>query len=130
MFYIFIVIFLLPFIELYLLLWVAQVLGAWNAFSLIMIAGIIGIMLVRWTGVLMHKKFISDMRKGIIPAESMFDAFIIFLCGVLLVIPGFITDIIGLALLIPFFRNLLKHWIKGRMVRKRSSYQAEYRVKD
>ena len=54
------------------------------------------------------------MNRGEVPAEELMDAMIIFIAGVLLLTPGFITDCAGILLLIPATRNAFKRWLRTK----------------
>jgi UPF0716 protein FxsA len=49
------------------------------------------------------------------PADKIFDGVMILCGGILLLTPGFITDLIGLTALVPFTRHLIKLWLKGKI---------------
>jgi len=59
-------------------------------------------------------KLKMNLRQGLMPAEELIDAVIIFIAGIVLITPGLITDIFGLLLLWPYTRNKFK-----RMLRKK-----------
>jgi UPF0716 protein FxsA len=56
----------------------------------------------------------ESMLQGQMPAEELIDALLIFAAGVVLLTPGFITDLAGFLILIPYTRSLLKRWIRIR----------------
>ncbi|HEX5472576.1 MAG TPA: FxsA family protein, partial [Lacipirellulaceae bacterium] len=78
--------------------------------------GVGGASLARWQGWRVLERIRQDLRAGRMPAEAVIDGFMVLLAGVLLVIPGVLTDVVGIALLIPPIRSLIKRgakaWIK------------------
>ena len=105
---------LLPVFELYLLIKVGTVIGGLNTILLVLISGFIGAWLAKREGINTIMKLKMNLQQGLMPAEELLDAVIIFIAGVVLITPGFLTDIMGLILLWPVTRNQLK-----RMLRKK-----------
>jgi len=114
--YFFALFILLPLAELYLLIEVGSGIGGLSTIALCLLTAAIGGMLVRLQGMqtLMQAKQLMDAGQP--PAEQMLHGIMIAASGLMLFLPGFITDVIGFMLLIPFFRNLLGHWFVGSMV--------------
>ncbi len=105
---------LIPFFELYLLIKVGTVIGGMNTILLVIISGFLGAWLARLEGMNTLFKLKMNLQQGIMPAEELLDAVIIFIAGVVLITPGFITDIIGLFLLWPVTRNKLKQILRKK----------------
>ena len=105
---------LIPVIELYLLIKIGTVLGGFNTILLVMLTGFLGAWLARLEGMNTMMKLRTNLNQGLMPAEELIDAVIIFIAGVVLITPGLITDIFGLLLLWPLTRNKFK-----RMLRKK-----------
>jgi UPF0716 protein FxsA len=105
---------LIPVFELYLLIKVGTVIGGLNTILLVLISGFLGAWLAKREGINTIMKLKMNLQQGLMPAEELFDAVIIFIAGVVLITPGFLTDIMGLFLLWPVTRNQLK-----RMLRKK-----------
>ncbi len=105
---------LIPVFELYLLIKVGTVIGGLNTIFLVIISGFIGAWLAKREGMNTIVKLKMNLQQGLMPAEELLDAVIIFIAGVVLITPGFITDMMGLILLWPVTRNQIK-----RMLRKK-----------
>jgi len=105
--FIFALFILLPLAELYLLIEVGSGIGGFSTIALCLLTAALGGMLVRHQGIqtLVHARELMD--QGQPPAEQMLHGIMIALSGIMLFIPGFITDFIGFLLLIPTVRNLL-----------------------
>lgn len=105
---------LIPVFELYLLIKVGAVIGGINTILLVIISGFLGAWLARLEGMNTLFKLKMNLQQGIMPAEELLDAVIIFIAGVVLITPGFITDIMGLFLLWPVTRNKLKQMLRKK----------------
>lgn len=109
----------LPFAEIYLLLTVGSVIGAVPTVFLVILTAILGASLLRRQGFAAFQRFQSSLAQGVMPAYEMVEGLIVLLGGVLLLTPGFITDLIGFACLTPCFRqklarHALDHYVRGR----------------
>ena len=108
---IFLVVLIIPFAEIYLLLEVGSVIGAiWTIFLVVFTAAL-GAWLLRQQGFSTFRRFQESLRQGIIPAYEMIEGPIILLGGALLLTPGFITDLIGFACLVPSLRKKIAQYV-------------------
>jgi len=109
---------LLPLAELYLLIEVGSGIGGFSTIALCLLTAAIGGILVRIQGMqtLIEAKRLMDAGQP--PAEQMIHGMMIAASGILLFFPGFITDVIGFILLIPFARKLFGRWFVGNMLEK------------
>ncbi|RLC19594.1 MAG: membrane protein FxsA [Deltaproteobacteria bacterium] len=105
---------LIPVFELYLLIKIGTVIGGFNTILLVIVTGFLGAWLARMEGMNTMMKLKRNINQGLMPAEELIDAVIIFAAGVVLITPGLITDVFGLLLLWPVTRNKFK-----RMLRKK-----------
>ena len=107
-----------PFVELALLLYIADLTGWRFTLALVIVTGLVGSVLARAQGFRTYRQIQSELGAGRLPAQSMLDAVMIFVAGALLLTPGVLTDIFGLSLLIPscraFYRRRLVDRVKGR----------------
>ncbi len=103
---------LIPVLELYLLIKIGSVIGGFNTILLVILTGFTGAWLARMEGMNTMKKLQMNMQQGLMPAEELIDAVIIFAAGVVLLTPGLITDVFGLALLWPVTRNQFKRILR------------------
>ncbi|MDX2477314.1 MAG: FxsA family protein [Gammaproteobacteria bacterium] len=96
---------LAPIAELWLMIDIGSVIGAgWTVLAIIATA-IIGASLVRFQGIGVYTRLNQTAARGEIPAMEMIEGMSLFISGVFLLIPGFITDAIGFLLLIPPLRR-------------------------
>ncbi len=110
----FLVFTLIPAVELYLLIQIGSVIGALNTLLIILFTGMAGAYLARLEGMRTFLKIQSNLQQGVMPAEEMIDALIILIAGIVLLTPGFLTDITGLLLLIPQVRFVVKRWLRKK----------------
>jgi UPF0716 protein FxsA len=96
-----------PLIELYFLIQVGSVIGALPTILLSILTAVIGGYLVRMQGLAVLMRVRSMLERGETPALELLDGAVLLLCGFALLLPGFITDAIGFALLVPPLRRAL-----------------------
>ena len=106
---------LIPLVEIYLLIKLGQNFGAITSILLVIFTGILGAYLARMEGLRTLFRIQETMREGRMPGEELLDALLIAIAGLVLITPGFITDVAGFLLLFPFTRMLAKNWLKERM---------------
>ena len=119
----------LPLLELYILIKIGSYLGAFTTIALIIFSGVLGLLLARFEGLRTLHQIRQSLSQGIVPAEEMVDSVLIFVGGILFVVPGVITDIAALVLLIPFTRTIFKRWLRRRFDRavERGDVRLQYR---
>jgi UPF0716 protein FxsA len=102
---------LVPIVELYVLIEAGQQIGVAATISLIFLTGIAGAVLARTQGFQLINRIQNDLNAGRVPASEMIDGAMILAGGLLLLTPGFCTDLFGFILLTPLTRNSLKGWL-------------------
>ena len=98
---------LVTIIEIYLFIKIGSEIGAFNTISLIFITAIIGVIYARYEGLNTLRSGFSQLIKNELPAYEIISGAAIAFASVLLIIPGFATDIIGFLLIFPLTRKLL-----------------------
>ncbi len=106
---------LLPLAEIAMFVVVGQAVGLWMTLALVIAGALLGGLLLRQQGLGIVARLRSNMGAGTLPAQTMFDAMMIGIAGFLLMLPGFISDIVALALLIPPLRAALYAGLASRM---------------
>jgi UPF0716 protein FxsA len=118
-FYLFLLFTLVPLVEVVILVQIGQATEWWVPIALVIATGILGTVLARWQGWRAMERIREDTRAGRMPAGAIIDGVLIFIAGLLLVTPGVLTDLVGIALLIPPLRSLVKRgvaaWIKRNL---------------
>ena len=104
-----------PAIELVLLIELGGRIGLLPTITIIFLTGVVGATLARWQGLSVLRQMQTQMAQGQLPASAMFDAVIILVAGALLLTPGFLTDIVGFAFLVPGIRGVVKRTIQRRI---------------
>ncbi len=105
---------IIPVLEIYLLIKLGSFLGALNTVIIVILTGIIGAYLAKLEGLHTMTKVREALNRGEMPAEGMLDALLILVAGIVLLTPGFLTDIAGLLILIPQTRFLFKRWLRKK----------------
>lgn len=108
----FTVLIVVPILEIYVLISAGKIIGVWPTIGLIILTGMAGAYLLRTQGADILGKINTSLSQGELPAEDLIDAAMIFCGGATLLTPGFCTDILGFALLLPLTRPWLKKWFK------------------
>jgi UPF0716 protein FxsA len=107
---------IVPIVELAILVRIGQATEWYVPVLLVIATGITGAALARWQGWQVLQRIRADSAAGRMPADAMIDGFLILLAGILLVTPGVVSDLFGVALLIPPMRSVVKRavaaWIK------------------
>ena len=116
--YLMLLIILVPAADIGVLLFSGKTLGVIPTLILIILTGVLGAYLAKKQGLETIRKAQAQLRSGQIPQESVLDGICILVGGTLLLTPGFITDILGFLLLIPFTRRWFK-WLMIRAFRKK-----------
>ena len=108
---------IVPLVELFILIKIGGHIGALNTILLVIFTALLGAMLVRMEGLRTLRQIQSSLAQGQLPAEELIDGVLIFAGGILLVIPGVLTDLCALILLIPYTRMHFKRWLRRRFDR-------------
>lgn len=106
---------LLPLVELFLLVWLASETSVLAALALVIGTGVLGAALARRQGWRAWQKIQQHLAQGRAPAAELVDGLLILVAGLLLVLPGIITDCVGAALLIPPVRAIVRSVLSRRL---------------
>ncbi len=109
---------LVPLVELYLLIWLGTYIGAVDTIAIVIGTGLAGGLLAKSQGVAVFDRMRAELNQGRLPAESLFDGLLILIAGAMLITPGLLTDGLGLLLLIPWSRQVIKSWLKRKIQEK------------
>lgn len=122
------VFFAAPLIELYLLIEIGSVIGALPTILLAVFTAVLGGALVRMQGFAVLFRAQSQMANEEVPALELLEGAMLLLVGLSLLLPGFITDVVGFILLIPPLRRaLVVRWLKSRGVLRPAANDGEHR---
>lgn len=106
---------LVPMIELALLIKVGQYIGVFPTIILVALTGIIGVTLAKNQGFMVINKVKTSINRGQMPADGLIEGLLILIGGAMLLTPGLLTDATGFCMIIPWTRELLKDYLKGRL---------------
>ena len=123
----------IPLIEIYLMIKIGSVIGAFNTIFLIFFTAITGVYFARLEGLNAIKSGFGQLVRNELPVYEIISGAALAFAALLLIIPGFITDVFGFLLLIPFTRNMItnlylkekpnvdtspKDYINGEVIKK------------
>ena len=129
----FLLIISIPLIEIYLFIKIGGQIGAFNTISLILITAVVGVIYARYEGFNTLRSGISQLVRNEVPIYEIISGAAITFAALLLIIPGFATDLIGLVLIFPPTRKLLmssfsKKYSKG--VKRKNFIEGEFEDMD
>jgi UPF0716 protein FxsA len=105
----------LPLLDTLVLVVLGRYIGFWETIAMVLLSGLLGAGLAKRQGLRVLAQMQRDMAEGRVPAQGLVDAAIILVAGGMLAAPGFITDIVGLALLVPAVRVPIKNSLRRRL---------------
>jgi UPF0716 protein FxsA len=114
--FLFLLFLVVPLVEIYLLIKVGGIIGAFPTVFLVVFTAVLGAWLLRLQGFSTLKRVRTTMEQGGIPALEMLEGAVLLISGALLLTPGFFTDTIGFLCLVPPFRRNLVRWALGRFL--------------
>ena len=97
----------IPLIEIYFMIKIGTVIGAFNTILATLLTASVGLYFVRLQGISTLFSAANTIRNNQEPLREIFNGFCLIIAAILLIIPGFFTDLIGALLLIPFSRNII-----------------------
>jgi UPF0716 protein FxsA len=99
---------IVPIVEIYVIIQVGEAIGALPTIALLILVSVVGSWLVKREGVGVWQRAQAQLQRGEMPANELIDGILILLAGALMLTPGFVTDIVGVLLLLPPSRALLR----------------------
>ena len=118
----FVALIVVPLAELWVILRVGERIGVASTLAILIGVSLAGAWLLKQQGVATWRRLRSTLRSGRMPTDEVIDGALILTGGALLLTPGFLTDAVGLVLLIPVTRTSVKavgrRWIAGRVERR------------
>ena len=107
-----------PLAELYVIIQVGHALGALNTIGLLIIISFIGAWLAKREGLGVWRRFQRQVESGSVPGREIADGVMILAASSLLMAPGFLTDIVGILLLLPPVRVAVRAAVLRRAARR------------
>ena len=125
---------LVPIIEIYLFIKIGSQIGAFTTISLIFITAIIGVFYARYEGLNNLRSGVSQLYKNQMPLFELMSGAALAVAALLLILPGFATDVLGFLLIFPITRKLIFFLLakkkKGEVRDKDDLIEGEYVDKD
>jgi len=119
---------IVPLIELALLIELGGIVGVWPTIALVLGTGAVGAALARSQGARVLREIRAELAMGRMPAARMLDGLMILIGGILLLTPGVLSDLLGIALLFPPSRAVFKQILRIRLERMIRTGRANFTV--
>ena len=121
----------IPILEIYLFIKIGSQIGAFNTISLIFITAVVGVFYARYEGLNTLKSGMAQLIKNEVPIYEMVSGAALAFAAILLIIPGFATDLLGLLLIFPltrkfFFKKLSEKYSSKKTNDKKNFIEGEY----
>ncbi|MBO8127106.1 MAG: FxsA family protein [Firmicutes bacterium] len=113
LFKVLLVLFLVPMVEALLLFSLARLYGVAFSMASLVTSGLVGLLLIRTQGGQSWQEIRDDLWEGHLPDAEVISRLLIFLAGLLLLIPGPLTDLVGVLLLVPVVRRMMVKLSRG-----------------
>ena len=113
----------IPIIEIYLFIKIGSSIGAFNTISLILLTAIIGVAYARYEGFNTLRSGMTQLVKNEVPIYEIVSGAALTFAAILLIIPGFATDCLGLLLIIPITRKLIFNAFSKKFNKKNNTYE-------
>ncbi len=109
---------IVPLAELYVIIQVGQAFGALNTIALLIVISAVGAWLVKREGMAVWRRFQQQVQAGAVPGKEVADGVMILFAGALLLSPGFLSDMVGIFLLLPPVRAATRAYVLQRAARR------------
>ncbi|RIY02766.1 membrane protein FxsA [Aureimonas flava] len=106
----------LPLVEIGVFIWVGGAIGVWPTLALVIAAMVVGSLLLRRQTLSTLRAAQAEARAGRVPEREIVHGAMIALAGILLILPGFVTDVFGLLLFLPPVRDLVWRRLRAGVV--------------
>lgn len=106
--WLFLLFLIVPILELWVIIQVGGVIGALPTIGLLIVVSVAGAWLMKREGLGIWRRVTTDLEQGRVPTASVIDGFLVLFAGALMLTPGFLTDLVGVLLLVPPTRALVR----------------------
>ncbi|GAB3583494.1 FxsA family protein [Calidifontibacter terrae] len=114
----FVLLLVVPIVEITVLIMVGRAIGGWQTFGLLLVWSLIGAWIVKREWRTAWRGLRESLQTGGMPARELSDAALVLIGGTLLLAPGFVTDVFGLLLVLPFTRPLFRGLLQAVIARR------------
>ena len=115
----------IPLVEIYLFIKIGSTIGAFNTIALILITAIVGVAYARYEGFNTLKSGMSQLLRNEVPLYEIISGAALTFAAILLILPGFATDILGLMLIIPVTRKIIFKFFSKRFRRNKQNSEQQ-----
>ena len=137
-FVLFVLLLSVPLMEIFVLIEVGRSIGSSTTVALVVLTAVIGAWLLRWQGLHTLARVQAAVNRRELPATELIEGLILIVTGVLLLTPGFLTDAIGFACLLPVVRRGFAMRLASRFIVQQvrtqngddRTIEGEYRIED
>lgn len=105
----------IPLIEIACFIVIGQAIGLWPTLLGVLLTAIAGGLVLRVQGMSLLNEMRATVGRGQLPARAIADAMMVGIAGLLLLTPGYFTDLLGLLLLLPPARSLIYRFLRSRL---------------
>ena len=105
-----------PIVELFVIIQVGEAIGVLPTIALLIADSVLGSVLMRSQGRAAWRRFVAALEEGRVPHREVLDGALVIFGGALLVTPGFVTDVLGIVLLLPPTRALVRGAVGRRLL--------------
>ena len=118
---------LIPIIEIYLFIKIGSQIGAFNTISLIFLTAIVGLYYAKYEGLNTLRSAIGQIIKNEIPIYEIVSGAALAFAAILMILPGFLTDVVGILIIFPWTRKIFLRKISKKDYKKRKNFiEGEY----
>jgi len=122
----FLLIIFVPLFEIYLFIKIGSYLGAFNTITLVLLTAIIGVWYARYEGFNTLKSGIKQLMKNELPLYEIVSGAALTFAAILMIFPGFATDILGLLLIFPITRKIFLRKVSQRYQKDKNNYKSQF----
>jgi UPF0716 protein FxsA len=115
----------IPIAEFWVVATVGGLLGLWPTLGLLVVSAIVGALLMRREGPKAWAALVNAFGTGQLPTGRLADAALVLVGGILLMLPGFLTDLLGLVMILPFTRPLIRRLLAFVLARRAAGSNAD-----
>lgn len=106
---------IVPLVEIALFVVIGNAIGLWPTLAGVLVTALIGSVVLRYQGLALIGEIRGTMARGMLPARALAEAMMVAVAGVLLLTPGYFTDLMGLVLLVPPIRSAIYSFLGSRI---------------
>jgi UPF0716 protein FxsA len=106
---------IVPLIEIVFFVVIGNAIGLWPTLAGVLVTAIVGSLVLRYQGAALFREIRGTMARGQLPARALADAMLVGAAGLMLLLPGYFSDLVGILLLIPPVRARIYEFLKTRI---------------